>query len=394
MRCGDCGAYIPGSLSACSACGTLAEPRWAIPSPGSPGITERSLHRGFGDIETAVVALVDRLAPIVPVAHQPFIARRIAETIVGVPSSMGNNMFIRQSIIRRGTASRNQVVDGLATWVTVLFDLANLRRDRGGALAPKAAIPDEALTRLGRALSGSCNGCIIAVPHLGSLELFVAFLKDLGFDVGFVYKIGDNPTSTERWILEGRSASGATPIQFGRRNTGAEISAVLRNGGIVVMAVDVYPSTRYKGVQVKIHDAEFRYPPGPARYAQSGTPVLPGFASARDTEGFSMNIFAPLEYSAGMPIEDAAADFTQRLAVQVGEFITERSSAYWLWHPIPNDPFLAAAQRQRPELMLSPLFGVPTDDEATALAVEALYPSLAACSTADLSDCQDDLLHA
>ncbi len=351
-------------------------------------MTEAPFFRGYGDIETAVVSLVDRLAPVVPVTCQPHLARKIAEVIASRPSSMGSNMFLRQSIIRRGTATQSHVIDGLTAWVTVLFDLGNLRHDRSRALDLKATIPDEALVRLAQALSRSPNGCIIAVPHLGNLELFVAHLKDLGFNTGFVYKISDKPTPTERWIFEGRSASHATPIPFGRRNTGTEISKALQNSGVVFMAVDVYPSAQYKGIRVKIHDAEFTYPPGPARYARSGTLVLPGFASGRDAEGFSMNILEPIDYRARTSVPDADADFTQRLAIHVDGFSAEQPAAYWLWHPIPNDPFLAAAQRQRPEL-LSPAASALPDDEMTALAVEAMYPTRTTLSVADQLHWQD-----
>jgi hypothetical protein len=188
-----------------------------------------SFLRGHGDIQTAVATLVDSLVPVVPVARQPYLARKIAEVIAGRPSSMGSNMFLRQSIIRGGTATPAHVVDGLATWVTVLFDLGNLRHDRRRALDVKATIPEEALARLAQALSRSRNGCILAVPHMGSIELFVAHLKDRGFDLGFVYTIGSKPTPTERWIYQGRSAMRATPITFGRRNTGAGISRILQS---------------------------------------------------------------------------------------------------------------------------------------------------------------------
>jgi lauroyl/myristoyl acyltransferase len=330
-----------------------------------------SFPREHGDIQTAVVTLVDRLAPVVPVTFQPALARKIASVIASKPSSMGNNMFLRQSIIRRGTASRGHVIDGLAAWVIVLCDLANLRHDRKRAMDLKAEIPDEAVDRLVRAVSRSRNGCILAVPHTGSIELFAAHLKDRGFNVGFVYTIGDKPTATERWIYEGRSATRATPVAFGRRNTGAEISKVLRNNGLVLMVVDVYPSAKYKGISVTTHDAGFRYPPGPARYARSGTLVLPGFASSRDAEGFSMNILEPLDYCAWMPVQDAASDFTQRLAAHVDGFTAEQPAAYWLWHPIPNDPFLAIARRQRPDLLTSAA-AEAADDEAAALALDAL----------------------
>jgi len=188
-------------------------------------MTEGAFRRGHGDIETAVVNLVDRLAPAVPVTDQPYLARKIAEVIASRPSSMGNNMFLRQSIIRGGTAIRGHVIDGFAAWVTVLFDLGNLRQDR---------------------------------------------------------------------------------------------------------------SAKYKGIRVKTYDAEFTYPPGPARYARSGTLVLPGFASRRDAKGLSMNILDPLDYRAWMSVRDAAADLTQRLAVHVGGFAAEHPAAYWLWHPIPD----------------------------------------------------------
>jgi hypothetical protein len=130
------------------------------------------------------------------------------------------------------------------------------------------------------------------------------------------------------------------------------------------MVVDVYPSAKYQGIRVKIHDAEFNYPPGPARYARSGTLVLPGSASGRDAEECAMTILDPLD-------DDAASDLTQRLAVQVGGFMAEHPGAYWLWHPIPNDPFISVAERDRPDLLSAMAATVP-DDEAVALAVEAL----------------------
>src|ERR1700743_1170089 len=86
--------------------------------------------REHGDIQTAVVTLVDRLAPTVAVSRQPAVAREIAEVIASKPTSMGYDMFVRQTIIRRGIATRDHVIDGLAAWVTVLFDLANLQHDR------------------------------------------------------------------------------------------------------------------------------------------------------------------------------------------------------------------------------------------------------------------------
>ncbi len=330
-----------------------------------------SLPRAYGDVETAVVNLVDRLAPVVSLPHQPAVARNIAAVLAGKRSSMGASMFVRQSIIRRGTATQNQVIDGLAAWVTVLFDLGNLRLDRSRALDCSATIGDEALERLTRAVASSSNGCILAVPHVGSLELLLAYLKDRGFDVGFVYKVGATPTPTERWINEGRSATRATPIRFGERTTGPEIEKILQGGGVVVMVVDVYPSARYKGIPVTVHDAEFAYPPGPAHYARSGTLVLPGFASARDADGFSMDILEPIAYDASMSVRDAAADFTQRVAHRVGEFTAHAPAAFWLWHPILNDPFLAIALRQRPDL-LSATVATLRDDEVTATAIEAM----------------------
>ena len=336
-----------------------------------------ALPRGHGDIQTAVVNLVDRLAPIVPVTRQPSLARTIAEAIAGRPSSMGSSMFLRQCIIRGGTATHDHVIEGLAAWVTVLFDLGNLQHDRRRALDVEANIPDEALDRLAQVLSKSRNGCILAVPHIGSIELFAAHLIDRGFNIAFVYAIGHKPTPTERWIDAGRHAGCGTPIAIGRRHTGAEISKALENNGVVLMVVDVYPSAKYKGIVAMAHDSEFNYPPGPARYARSGTPILPGFASRRDAQGFSMNILDPIEYHASMPKHAAASDLTQRLAIPIAGFTAQRPEAYWLWHPIPHDPFLAVARRQRPDL-LHPAAATIADDEATALEVDAVTSTLVA----------------
>ncbi|RDU96172.1 hypothetical protein [Trinickia dinghuensis] len=349
----------------------------SLPVPSNQIDAFTLLPRRHGDIQTAVVNLVNRLAPRVSPASQPFFAQKIAEAIAGGPNSMVNSMFLRQSIIRGGTATDDQVIEGLAAWVTVLFDLGNLQHDRGRALDLEARIPDEALASLSHALAKSSNGCILAVPHIGSIELFAAHLKDRGVDIGFVYSIGDKPTPTEQWIYEGRCATRGMPIAFGRRSTGAKIDRVLGRNGVVLMVVDVYPSAKYKGIVARVHDAEFNYPPGPARYARSGTLVLPGFASRRDAAGFSMNILDPIEYCASMPEQEAASDLTQRLAVHIGGFISAQPAAYWLWHPIPNDPFLAVAQRQRTDLLDSVAASHP-DDEATALAVEAVDSTLVA----------------
>jgi hypothetical protein len=325
--------------------------------------------RGPGDIQTAVVNLVSRLAPVVPIAGQPKLAREIAGAIAALPSSMSDSMRLRQSIIRRRAATDDDVVDGLAAWVTVLFDLGNLQHDRGRALKVDAVIADAALGRLAAALAESRNGCILAVPHIGSIELFLAVLKDRGFNTGFVYTIGDEPTPTEAWIHAGRSATQATPIAFGRRDTGAGISKMLENNGVVIMVVDVYPSAKYKGIRVGVHDAEFNYPPGPARFARSGTLVLPGFASLRREDGFSMDILDPVEPVAGQAAADAAAAFSQSLAEYVGRFTAEQPEAFWLWHPIPNDPFIRILLAGR--LAFLKQAAAAPDDEAVALAVEA-----------------------
>lgn len=333
-------------------------------------MTEGFLPRGFGDIQAAVVALVARLAPVVPVPDQPALARKIAEVIASRPSTMAGDMFLRQSIIRGGTATHDHVVDGLAAWVTVLFDLDNLQRDRPRARDFPAVLPDEDMDRLVGALSKSRNGCILAVPHTGSLELFGAHIRDRGLNVGFVYTIGKQPTPVEQWIYRGRSATGATPVAFGRRGTGAGIAKILADNGVVFMVVDVYPSDIYKGISIKSFDGEFNYPPGPARYARAGTLVLPAFASCRQANGFSMNIFDPLDYGESLPERRAALEFTQSLAARISGFIVDRPSDYWLWHPIPNDPFRAAARQQWPGLLASPA-PAPEDDEAVAVAVEA-----------------------
>jgi lauroyl/myristoyl acyltransferase len=345
--------------------------------PETPGDARPGFPRATGDIQTAVVALVDRLAPVVPVSRQPDVAREIAEVIASRPSTMANNMFVRQSLIRHGVASPEDVVEGLAAWVTVLFDLGNLQHDRRRALQIEAILPDEDIDRLAKAISTSNSGCILAVPHTGSLELFAAHLVDRGFRVGFVYTIGRSPTPTEQWLYQGRAASGATGIPFGRRNTGHAIAEILRKKGVVIMVVDVYPSDKFPGVGVRIFDGDFNYPPGPARFARTGTRVLPGYASCRNAKGISMTILPPLDDHAPLPVRESAAEFTQRLAMSIERFTAQQPGAYWLWHPIPNDPYLAMAHRQRPELLRS-LAARSPEDEEVALAVEALSRKLTA----------------
>jgi hypothetical protein len=329
-----------------------------------------SFTRDTGDIQAAVVSLVQRLAPDVPVARQPVVAQKIAEEITRQPSTMYSNMFLRQSIIRGRTATTTDVIDGLAAWVTILFDLDNLQRDRRRALNLEAALPNDDAKRLERALSKSRNGCILALPHIGSIQLFVAHLRDRGFKVAFVYTMSDNPTPVEQWIRRGYHATHGVPIQFGRRNTGSEISNALRENTVVCLVVDVYPSSRFSGVRINLYNDEFNLPPGPAKYAQSGTLVMPGFASRRDAVGFSMRILDPIEHHLSLG-RAANTDFTQRLGDHITGFSAAQPQSYWLWHPIPNDPFRKIAERRHPEL-LRLLDDSPPHDEAVASAIEAL----------------------
>ena len=267
--------------------------------------------RGPGDIQTAVVNLVGRLAPYLPVADQPAFAHEIAETIASRPNIMRDNMRLRQGILRRATATDAHVVEALAAWAVLLFDLGNLQHNRARALDIRTSIPDDDVDRLARALDRSRNGCILAIPHIGSVELFVTHLKDRGFNTGFVFTIGADPTPTERWILAGRRATRGTPIAFGRRNTGAEIADLLAANGVLFMVVDVYPSDRFTGIDVAMFGGTFNVPPGPARYAAKGTLVLPGFASRGDDRGLSMRIFDPIEP------RDTAAEFARAIKTEL-----------------------------------------------------------------------------
>lgn len=319
------------------------------------------LPRGYGDIQTAVVNLVARLAPAVAVSRQPGLALRMAEVIAAAPNSMAATMCLRQSVIRGVPGSREHTIQGLAAWVTVIFDLANLRHDRRRAMAIEARIAASDLACLARHAGRSRNGCIIALPHAGSLELFASLLVERGFSVSFVFTIGNDPTPTERWLLEGRRAMGATPIRFGQRDTRANIERALGGQGVVLMIADVYPSVRYGGIPVRMYGGTFNLPPGPARFSQMGTVVLPGFAGRRDADGFAACLGAPV---AG----EGPVAFTQSLADHIGGFTMARPDAFWLWHPIPNDPFQANA----PPGTAAP---VGADDEAVARAIEVLDPA-------------------
>ncbi len=78
----------------------------------------------------------------------------------------------------------------------------------------------------------------------------------------------------------------------------------------------------------------------------------------------------------------AASDFTQSLASRVDGFTARQPDAYWLWHPIPDDPFLSIAKRHRPDL-LTAISAVAPDDEAAALAVEELHANWTVPGIAD-----------
>lgn len=326
--------------------------------------------RQAGDIQSAVVALVDALVTRVPLARQPTAARRIAETVASFRSSMTDRMWLRQSLIRSRTATPSEVVDALTTWIVTLFDLGNLRQDRRRALEVPFRLPEEAVSRLDVALGRSTGGCILAVPHVGSLELLVAQLVDRRLTVGFVQKVSDPATAAECWIYEGRGATQGEAISFGQTDTANGMKSLLDRRGVIVLVTDVYPSDHGEGIPVEIYGDTFNYAPGPAWFGRS-VPVLPAFVSARDEHGFSADILESVHYDAGLPVRAAASAFTQDLATCLSRLTIAQPSAFWLWHPIPNDPFLAIAQRRRPDLVRMAIATLD-DDERAAQAVDAL----------------------
>lgn len=328
------------------------------------------ITRQAGDIQSAVVALVDSLVTRLPPARQPTAARRIAETIASVRSSMADSMWLRQSLIRNRTATCSEVVDALTTWIVTLFDLGNLRQDRRRALEVPFRLSKEAASRLDAALSRSTGGCILAVPHVGSLELLVTHLVDRRLTVGFVQKVSESPTAAECWIYEGRGATRGEAISFGHADTANGMKALLDRRGVIVLVTDVYPSDRGEGIPVKIYGDTFNYAPGPAWFGRS-VPVLPAFVSARDEHGLSAEILDAVPYDADLPVRAAAAAFTQELATSLSRLTIAEPSAFWLWHPIPNDPFLAIARRRRPDLAKVAI-ATSDDDERAARAVDAL----------------------
>ena len=97
---------------------------------------------------------------------------------------------------------------------------------------------------------------------------------------------------------------------------------------------------------------------------------MPGFASRRDAVGFSMRILDPIEHHLSLG-RAANTDFTQRLGDHITGFSAAQPQSYWLWHPIPNDPFRKIAERRHSEL-LRLLDDSPPHDEAVASAIEAL----------------------
>lgn len=283
---------------------------------------------------------------------------------------MADSMWLRQSLIRNRTATCSEVADALTTWIVTLFDLGNLRQDRRRALGVPFRLPEEAASRLEKALSRSTGGCILAVPHVGSLELLVAQLVDRRLTVGFVQKVSETPSPAECWIYEGRGATQGEAISFGQTDTANGMKALLDRGGVIVLVTDVYPTDRGEGIPVRIYGDTFNYAPGPAWFGRS-VPVLPAFVSARDEHGVSAEILDAVPYDASLPVRAAAAAFTQGLATSLSRLTIAQPSAFWLWHPIPNDPFLAIARRRRPDLV-NMAIATLDDDERAAQAVDAL----------------------
>jgi KDO2-lipid IV(A) lauroyltransferase len=195
----------------------------------------------------------------------------------------------------------------------------------------------QGIEHLHRAME-SGQGCIIALPHIGSWEWGGALLAQIGYPMTAVAEELEPPELFE-WFAAKREEMGLHVEPLGA-GAGRSLLAVLGEGGLVGLLCD--RDIEGGGIEVELLGARTTMPAGPATLAlRTGATLLVGviYAGPRDQHAAHLSPPIPTERK-GRLREDVAA-LTQVIADELSGLIRRAPEQ---WH-VFSDPFAEDARQ-------------------------------------------------
>jgi phosphatidylinositol dimannoside acyltransferase len=189
----------------------------------------------------------------------------------------------------------------------------------------------EGLDHLEAAMAAG-QGCIVALPHIGSWEWGGAMLAHLGFPMTAIAEELD-PPELFSWFVAKREQMGLKIKPLGP-DAGRAVMGVLKEGGLVGLLCD--RDIESSGIEVELLGATTTMPAGPATMAlRTGATLLAGVIYAGPGHQHAAMLSPPLDLTRHGRMRDDVAALTQQIADQLSVLIRRAPEQ---WH-VFSDPF-------------------------------------------------------
>jgi KDO2-lipid IV(A) lauroyltransferase len=186
------------------------------------------------------------------------------------------------------------------------------------------------------AAMGSCQGVVLALPHIGSWEWGGAWLALKGYPMTAVAEPAEPPQLYD-WFADQRRRMGLTIVQLGPE-AGSALLRTLRAGGLVGLLCD--RDVAGGGVEVEFFGERTTLPGGPATLAlRTGAALMATAVYSGPGKSHTAEILAPIDTTRTGSLRSDVTRVTEALARDL-EILIRRAPDQWhLFQPNwPSDP--------------------------------------------------------
>ncbi len=178
---------------------------------------------------------------------------------------------------------------------------------------------------------GRGNGCILALPHIGSWEYGGAFLATQGLPMTAVAERIDPPQLFDYFVRQ-RAAMGLTIVPLDR-HSGSTLLATLRAGRLVGLLCD--RDIEGTGIEVEFFGERTTMPAGPATLAlRTGATLCTGAVYSGPGRDHRALVEAPLDTTRTGPLRADVARVTQDIATRLEGLIRRAPEQWHVFQPL------------------------------------------------------------
>jgi len=175
------------------------------------------------------------------------------------------------------------------------------------------------------------NGCILALPHIGSWEYGGAFLATQGLPMTAVAERIEPPELFD-YFVEQRAAMGLTIVPLDKHSGGALLSA-LRAGTLVGLLCD--RDIEGSGIEVEFFGERTTMPAGPATLAlRTGATLCTGVVYSGPGSDHRAVVQPPLDTNRTGGLRKDVARLTQEIATRLEGLIRRAPEQWHVFQPL------------------------------------------------------------